>query len=84
VDRFAARAVRDAHALAESPEWRGRGGRADARLRPRGRHQDAVLGWLPEAFGPGAHQGWAEHLIALSRPLEPPVHVLHSPPKESS
>lgn len=78
VDRFAARATRDAHALAESPEWRGRSGRGEPRLRPRGRFQDAVLGWFPDAFGPHALPTWAEDIIQLSQPFEPPHHVLHA------
>lgn len=82
-DRFAHRSERDARALAETPEWRGRSGRAEARLRPRGQAQDAVLGWLPEAFGPEAPPLWAEHIIGLCQPFEPPAHMLHAFAKET-
>ncbi len=77
-ERFAVRVARDARALAEAPAWRGKHVRKNPRLRPRGRYQDAVLGWLPEAFGPDSPENWAESIIGLSQPLEPPVHVLHS------
>jgi len=82
-DRFAHRSERDARALAEAPEWRGRSGRAQSRLRPRGQSQDAVLSWLPEAFGPEAPPLWAEHIIGLSQPFEPPAHILHAFTKEA-
>jgi len=81
--RWLAGVERGAHRLAEAPAWRGRA-RADTlqHLRPRGRWQDTVLAWLPDACRLGEPRVWAERLVALSRPLEPPAHVLHVLPEE--
>ncbi len=84
VERLTETTTRRARSVAEALEWRGRAGRLDARLRPRGRAQDAVLGWLPDAFGRGAPDDWAERIVALSAPFDPPAHVLYAFPEEPS
>jgi hypothetical protein len=83
VARWLAGVESSARRLAEAPAWRGRG-RADTlrHLRPRGRWQDTVLAWLPDACRLGEPRAWAERLVELSHPLEPPAHVLHVLPEE--
>jgi hypothetical protein len=73
--------TRDVRRLAEGPAW-GAGGhdRVEQTLRPRGRWQDTVLAWLPDAWHHDQPRPWAEHIVSLCRPLEPPAHVLHIPP----
>jgi len=80
-ERWLRRVEHGARRLSETPFWRGRI-RQDAlsMLRPRGRPQDAVLAWLPDALQHGAPRAWAEHIVSLCRPLDPPSHVLHVPP----
>jgi uncharacterized protein YllA (UPF0747 family) len=67
--------------LAEAPAWSGGGrDRFAQELRPRGRWQDTVLAWLPHALRHDQPRRWAEHIVSLCRPLDPPAHVLHIPP----
>ncbi len=82
-ERWLSRVEHGARRLAETPLWRGHI-RQDARsvLRPRGRPQDTVLAWLPDALHHGAPRLWAEHIVSLCRPLDQPAHVLHVPPGE--
>jgi hypothetical protein len=80
-ERWLRRVEHGAWRLAETPWWHGRL-RQDARtaLRPRGRAQDTVLAWIPDALHDGRPRAWAEHIVSLCRPLDPPGHVLHVPP----
>lgn len=71
----------DIRRLAEVPAWGGADrNRSEQLLRPRGRCQDTVLAWLPEAWRHDRPGAWAEHIVSLCRPLDPPAHVLHIPP----
>lgn len=71
----------DIRRLAEAPAWGGADRSRFAQLlRPRGRCQDTVLAWLPEAWRHDRPGPWAEHIVSLCRPLDPPAHVLHIPP----
>jgi hypothetical protein len=81
--RWQQAAERTARRLAEAPHWHG-AGNAWTALRPRGRAQDTVLAWLPDAWRAGRPAGWARRLVGLSRPLDPPEHVLHLLPEETS
>lgn len=84
LQRFAESISRRARKLAEAPAWRGlRASGLSQRVRPRGRWQDTVLAWLPDALGADDPAGYGRHLVSLSRPLEAPVHVLHSLPGPS-
>jgi hypothetical protein len=76
--RWLERTLHGVQRLADAPRWRGRM-RPDAwqSLRPRGRPQDTVLAWLPDALRHGDPSAWAEHIVSLCRPLDPPAHVLH-------
>lgn len=80
--RWREKAERTARRLAEAPHWRGARAGAFARLAPRGRPQDTVLAWLPDAWRAGRPAAWGRHLAGLCRPLDPPAHVLHVPPEE--
>jgi hypothetical protein len=71
---------RGANRLAEAPAWRGMTGQAA--LRPRGRYQDQVLAWLPEALRGPDPARWGQHIVGLARPLDPPRHVIHTYPPE--
>ncbi len=83
--RFEERLSRTVQQLAEAPHWRGRGqlGPAQA-IHPRGRYQDSVLSWLPQAWSAGDPAGWGEHIISLSRPMAEPEHVVHAYPEDPS
>lgn len=85
LQRFEERLARTVRRLAEAPHWRGRGqlGPAQA-IHPRGRYQDSVLSWLPQAWSAGDPAGWGEHIISLSRPMTEPEHVVHAYPENSS
>lgn len=75
----------DVRRLAEAPAWGGGGrDRIAQTLRPRGRWQDTVLAWLPDAWRLGRPRPWAEHIVSLCRPTEAPAHVLHVPPTGES
>jgi hypothetical protein len=82
-ERFLARTRRDARRLAEALAWRGRTvhrtppGRSQ-HLRPRGRPQDTVLAWLPDAWADGDPARWGRRIVGLARPLDPPAHVLYT------
>jgi len=80
--RWREKAERTARRLAEAPHWHGAHAGAFELLRPRGRAQDTVLAWLPDAWRAGRPDAWGRHVVALCRPLEPPAHVLHVPPEE--
>jgi len=80
--RWRQAAERTARRLAEEPHWHGRGGGAWSALRPRGRAQDTVLAWLPDAWRAGRPEAWGRHIVMLCRPLDPPEHVLHLLPEE--
>lgn len=82
VARFVGQVEKGARRLAEAPSWRGRSGASD-RLRPRGRCQDTVLAWAPDAWSAGRPDAWGRHIIGLCRPLDPPEHVLHTYPSEA-
>ncbi len=83
--RWLAGLERGARRLAEAPAWRGRLRPENLqRLRPRGRWQDTVLAWLPDALRGAGPRAWAEHVVSLCRPLEPPAHVLHVLPGDSA
>jgi hypothetical protein len=81
--RWRERAERTARRLAEAPHWHARRGSAAAVLRPRGRAQDTVLAWLPDAWHAGRPAAWGARLVELCSPLEAPEHVLHVLPEES-
>jgi hypothetical protein len=82
LERFARGVTSRARRLAEMPSWRGRAMHGLRSLaRPRGRWQDAVLAWLPDALACGDLGHYGRHLVSLCRPLDPPVHVLHSLPE---
>jgi hypothetical protein len=82
LERFARGVTSRARRLAEMPSWRGRAMHGLRSLaRPRGRWQDAVLAWLPDALACGDLGLYGRHLVSLCRPLDPPVHVLHSLPE---
>jgi hypothetical protein len=83
LERFALRIERTARSLAEAPLWKGRGRGDETRLRPRGRFQDSVLGWLPQAFGSVHPARWGEYITELCEPLAAPRHVLHVGPQET-
>jgi hypothetical protein len=75
----------DVRKLAEAPTWGGGGrDRIAQTLRPRGRWQDTVLAWLPDAWRHDQPRPWAEHIVSLCRPTDPPAHVLHVPPTGES
>lgn len=81
LDRFARHVEGGARRLAEQPAWRGQAARGmRAMTRPRGRWQDSVLAWLPDAWSAGDPEGYGRFLVSLCRPLEPPVHVIHTYP----
>ena len=83
VRRWLEKVEQGAHRLAEAPTWRGSGaGRRLQALRPRGRPQDTVLAWVPDAWSADDPAGWGSHIVSLSAPLEPPRHVLHAYPSE--
>jgi len=78
--RFLEKLRRDAQRLAEAPHWRT--ARLDewTTLLPRGRAQDTVLAWIADAYsGILSPPDWANRLLDLCRPMEPPRHVLHDP-----
>lgn len=82
LERFAAFVRRRALSLAEQPAWHGRAARGmRAMTRPRGRWQDSVLAWLPDAWLDDDPAGYGQHLVSLCRPLDPPVHVIHTYPE---
>ncbi|GJM21902.1 MAG: hypothetical protein DHS20C15_18170 [Planctomycetota bacterium] len=78
LDRWQQRLQRDLQRLAAQPFWaqRQRGALSQA-LVPRGRPQDAVFAWLPQAWGRGDPSAWVEQLLDMSRGHEPPVHLFH-------
>jgi len=79
--RFLGTVRKGARRLAAAPAWRRSGlGRRRDTLRPRGRPQDAVLAWLPDAARAPSPACYADHLLALADPLAPPAHVLHALP----
>ncbi len=79
LERWKLAADRGASRLAASPAWRGRGpGGLRERLRPRGRAQDSVLAWLPEAWAGGDPARWAGNIVDLCHPLDAPRHVLYT------
>ena len=81
LDRFLRKLRRDALRLDAAPSWRGRRRGLAELIRPRGRHQDAVLAWLPEWLQTGLPPAdWVAHLENLCDPLAPPRHILHTPP----
>jgi hypothetical protein len=83
-ERLAARTRRDARRLLDALAWHGRTppGRRE-HLSPRGRPQDTVLAWLPDAWAHGDPAAWGRRITDLARPLDPPAHVLHvAPPGE--
>jgi hypothetical protein len=80
-ERFRRRLRRDVRRLAEAPAWRGRAPASVLQLvRPRGRPQDTVLAWVLDAWGAGDPAAWGRHIAGLCRPLEPPVHIVHTLP----
>lgn len=82
LERFSRGVTSRARRLAEMPSWRGSAMQGLRSLaRPRGRWQDAVLAWLPDALACGDLGLYGRHLVSLCRPLDPPVHVLHSLPE---
>lgn len=84
LERFASGVNARARRLAEMPTWRGRASHDLRTLaRPRGRCQDAVLAWLPDAIACGDLPAYGRHLVTLCRPLESPIHMLHSLPEPS-
>jgi len=80
--RWRAKAESTARRLAAAPHWHGARGAAWSALRPRGRPQDTVLAWLPDAWRSGRPAAWGARLIELAAPLDPPEHVLHLLPEE--
>ena len=80
LDRFLGKTRRDVDRLAQAPIWRGGGSEALMRFRPRGRLQDTVLAWLPDALEAPSPQAWSSQLVELCQPLQPPEHVLYSYP----
>lgn len=82
--RWREQSARTAHRLAESPHWHNQRGSTFTVLRPRGRAQDTVLAWLPDAWRAGRPAAWGARITELCRPLEPPEHVLHVLPEESA
>lgn len=83
-ERWRRRLARDLERLSARPFWRGRMlGALIEQLRPRGRAQDAVLSWLPDACAADP-RAYAEHLLELAAPDQPPVHVFHTPPGVAS
>ena len=77
--RWKQAADRGASRLAAAPAWRGRGPDAlRQRLRPRGRAQDSVLAWLPEAWAGGDPAAWGGRIVDLCQPLDAPRHVLYT------
>jgi hypothetical protein len=82
--RWREQSERTARRLAEAPHWHARRGSAFTALRPRGRAQDTVLAWLPDAWRAGRPGAWGARITELCRPLEPPEHVLHVLPEESA
>ncbi len=70
--------------LAEQRAWHTRPrSLLTATLSPRGRPQDTVLAWLPDALEHGGPASWGRRLVDLARPLDPPRHVLHTTDPES-
>jgi len=80
--RWRAQAESTARRLAAAPHWHGARGAAWSALRPRGRPQDTLLAWLPDAWRAGRPAAWAARLVELAAPLDPPEHVLHLLPEE--
>lgn len=77
--RFDRRIQRDLERWVRAPEHHrlGRDGLLE-RVRPRGRSQDAVLAWLPDALAAPDRHGWAEQLIQLAEPTKAPNHILYA------
>lgn len=82
LERFTRGLRRATDRLAAMPSWRGKAARGmRAMVRPRGRPQDAVLAWLPDALlGPDLPT-YGRHLCSLCQPLKAPVHMLHTYPE---
>jgi bacillithiol synthase len=80
--RWRAKAEGTARRLAAAPHWHGARGALWSALRPRGRPQDTVLAWLPDAWRAGRPAEWAARIVELCAPLDPPEHVLHLLPEE--
>jgi len=82
LDRWERRLQRDLDRLSARPFWLGsqRGSMSQV-LRPRGRAQDAVLAWLPDAWAAGDPGAWAAKLVGMARGHEAPVHLFHDLPE---
>ncbi|MGQ0552345.1 MAG: bacillithiol biosynthesis protein BshC [Planctomycetota bacterium] len=85
VERWLARLERDARRLETALVWRTRPrAEHDHSLWPRGRPQDTVLAWLPNAVRSPSLSEWGRGIISLARPLEAPQHIFYSPSQETA